>query len=156
MLNITRKSDVSVHRIMLIYYISVLWSLFNFSIFSLLYWLVFLKESMWQCKDCKITITTRSQLLKHYRLVHRHCGRGIRFSCTYSDCRCRFKTWSALHSHLNCSHAKENTGLPASVTTFNCHVCSCSHIDSEWENFSHIYKNLKTMRQYFVWKLFLL
>lgn len=98
---------------------------------------------MWQCKDCKITVSTRSQLLKHYRLVHGHYGRGNRFPCTYSECPCSFKTWNALHSHLSRNHAKENTGLLASVATLNCHVCSCGDIASEREYFSHIHNHLK-------------
>lgn len=99
---------------------------------------------MWQCKDCKITVSTRYQLLKHYRLMHGHYGRRNHFPCTYSDCPCRFKTWNALHSHLNRYHAKENTELPSRLATFNCHVCSCSDIASEREYFSHIYNHLKS------------
>lgn len=94
---------------------------------------------MWLCKDCKITVQTRSQLLKHYRLMHGHFGRSNSFPCTHSNCPCRFKTWNPLHSHLSRSH----TNTTACLATFNCHLCSCSNIVSEREYFCHIYKHLK-------------
>lgn len=97
---------------------------------------------MWQCKKCRTAVSSRSQLLKHYRLAHGHFGR--RHPCAYSDCPCVFKTWNALHSHLSRSHANQTVQKSVSLATFNCHLCTCSDIASAQEYFCHINGHLKS------------
>jgi hypothetical protein len=43
---------------------------------------------MWSCKSCKETVSSRSELLHHYKLKHLNCP-------------CTFKTWNALNSVWN-------------------------------------------------------
>lgn len=83
----------------------------------------------------------RSELLKHYKLNHKHYGRGSSYPCTFLNCVCRFKTWNALLSHLSRSHPVQR--LPKeSLTTFNCQICSYQ-LSSERDYFQHIFHHLK-------------
>lgn len=98
---------------------------------------------MWKCKICGITVSARSKLLKHHRLQHRHYGRSQRYSCTYSDCPCSFKTWNALLIHLSRNHASRSGVNDKRRSTFSCHLCACSNLASEREYFVHINSHLK-------------
>ncbi len=58
--------------------------LFLFSLFTDMW--------MWPCKVCDITLSTRYELLKHFRLKHLNYGRKCRYTCPYADCyMSRFK-----------------------------------------------------------------
>ncbi len=45
---------------------------------------------MWKCKTCEFSASSRSNLLKHYKLKHKHCGRSHSFPCMHSSCPCSF------------------------------------------------------------------
>lgn len=87
-------------------------------------------------------INKRSELLKHYKLIHRHYGRGHLYPCTYSNCACRFKTWNSLLSHLSRNHPAQQAVTKA-VSTFTCHICGQNQLSTEREYFQHIYQHLK-------------
>lgn len=97
---------------------------------------------MWQCKDCGAELSSRSELLKHYRLKHSHFGRGHHIKCIYSDCPCIFKTWNSLLAHLSRNHIKtlEHSDIFA---TFSCHLCGCNDLGTERDYFVHISHHLK-------------
>lgn len=97
---------------------------------------------MWRCKDCGTTLTKRSELLKHYKLIHRHYGRGHSYPCTYLNCACRFKTWNALLSHLSRNHPAQQA-VSKAASTFTCHICGHNQLSTEREYFQHIYQHLK-------------
>ncbi|XP_049333152.1 uncharacterized protein LOC125804583 isoform X1 [Astyanax mexicanus] len=95
---------------------------------------------MWRCKDCGGDFTRRSELLKHYKLNHRHYGRGHTYPCTYLNCSCRLKTWNALLSHLSRNHPAQRTNA---LSTFKCLVCGYNQLSGEREYFQHIFQHLK-------------
>jgi hypothetical protein len=64
---------------------------------------------MWKCKGCSELVSSRFQLLHHYKLKHPHYGRTVRYLCTYIDCPCAFKTWNALIVHQSHVHSTEVT-----------------------------------------------
>ena len=49
---------------------------------------------MWRCTDCGIVLKRRSELLKHYKLNHRHYGRGHSYPCTYLHSRFGMPYWA--------------------------------------------------------------
>lgn len=95
---------------------------------------------MWRCKECNIILATRFELLKHVRLEHSH---RQRYSCIHTDCPCSFKTWNALQIHLSRFHHKDNFQESSELSTFSCHLCSCSDIHSERDYFVHIGTHLR-------------
>lgn len=97
---------------------------------------------MWKCKDCGKTVTRRSELLKHYKLNHRHYGRGHAYPCTYLNCSCRFKTWNALLSHLSRKHPAQRAVTKA-VSTFECQLCGHNQLSTERDFIQHISQHLK-------------
>lgn len=97
---------------------------------------------MWRCKDCGRAFTRRPELIKHYKLNHRHYGRGHSYPCTYLNCACRFKTWNALLSHLSRNHSAQRT-VTKVESTFTCHICGHNHLSMEREYFQHIFQHLK-------------
>lgn len=97
---------------------------------------------MWRCKDCDCTFTRRSKLLKHYKLTHRHYGRSHPYPCTYLNCKCSFKTWNALLSHLSRNHPAQRTVTKA-ISTFTCQICGHNQLSTEREYFQHIFQHLK-------------
>ncbi|XP_058496151.1 uncharacterized protein LOC131466732 [Solea solea] len=98
---------------------------------------------MWRCKQCAETLSTRYQLLKHYKLKHGHFGQRHTFPCTYYDCPCSFKTWNALKTHLSRCHVEEILGTSAELVTFTCILCPGSVFSSSREYFSHTNNHLK-------------
>ncbi len=97
---------------------------------------------MWQCKDCGVEVSKRSEILKHYRLKHSHFGRGHHIKCIYPNCPCVFTTWNSLLSHLSRNH--ENTLKHSDIfTSFSCHLCGCSELGTEHDYFVHIGHHLK-------------
>ena len=84
----------------------------------------------------------RSELLKHYKLNHRHYGLGHSYPCTYLHCTCRFKTWNALLSHLSRNHPAQQA-INKAVSTFTCHICGHNQLSTEREFFQHIFNHLK-------------
>ncbi|XP_028455078.1 uncharacterized protein LOC114569461 [Perca flavescens] len=97
---------------------------------------------MWQCKDCGVEVSRRSEILKHYRLQHSHFGRGHHIKCIYPDCPCVFKTWNSLLTHLSRNH--NNTLKQSDIfTAFSCHLCGCSELGTEHDYFVHISHHLK-------------
>lgn len=101
-----------------------LFCLFNFAIFLYFHLFTSFRALMWQCKDCSTSVSSRSLLLKHYRLDHDHYGRSFSLPCTFTDCPYRFKTWNALKSHLSRSHSNHTVQKPYEFVVYNCHVCS--------------------------------
>lgn len=98
---------------------------------------------MWRCKQCTEAVSTRYLLLKHYKLKHGHFGRGHSYPCTYSDCPCSFKTWSALKTHLSRYHVNVSSEASTEVLTFTCVLCPGSVLSSSRDYFSHINNHLK-------------
>ncbi|XP_073671210.1 uncharacterized protein [Paramisgurnus dabryanus] len=98
---------------------------------------------MWTCKDCDASFQRRSVLLKHYRLDHKHHGRGHLYPCTYVNCPCRFKTWNALISHLSRGHPSKQQHQAVATVIYTCHVCGCNQLSSDKEYFQHISVHLK-------------
>ena len=78
---------------------------------------------IWSCKSCKETVSSRSELLHHYKLKHPHFGRSSRFPCTYLNCPCTFKTWNALNSVWNLNPL--------------CLFCACYYLDQRWDQENH-------------------
>ncbi|XP_013884487.1 transcription factor IIIA isoform X2 [Austrofundulus limnaeus] len=97
---------------------------------------------MWRCKDCDSVFSRRSELLKHYKLNHKHYGQGHSYPCTYLSCACRFKTWNALLSHLSRNHPVQQT-VTKDLTRFKCPSCDCSQLFTERDFFQHIFQHLK-------------
>ncbi len=97
---------------------------------------------MWPCKVCDITLSTRYELLKHFRLKHFNYGRKCRYTCPYADCPCTFTSWKSLLRHTYETHKKLTTAH-AQLTTFLCQKCSCKELSNEKEYFSHINQHLR-------------
>lgn len=95
---------------------------------------------MWRCKDCGTSVSRRSELLKHYKLDHRHYGRRHSYPCIYFHCPCTCKTWNALLSHLSSCHQRPPQTEP---TTFKCLLCNCNQISTLKGYFQHIAQHLK-------------
>ncbi len=88
---------------------------------------------------CNISLSTRYELLKHFRLKHIHYGR--RYPCIYPDCPRTFTSWKNLLSHTYQTHRKPTAH--AQVTTFLCQRCGCKELLTEKEYFIHINQHLK-------------
>ncbi|XP_028332484.1 uncharacterized protein LOC114481687 [Gouania willdenowi] len=97
---------------------------------------------MWQCKNCGIEVSRRTELLQHYRLKHSHFGRRHQIKCIHPDCPCIFKAWNSLLTHLSRSHTN-NLKHTESFTTFTCQLCGCRELGSEYKYFVHIGHHLK-------------
>ncbi|XP_030613299.1 uncharacterized protein LOC115800188 [Archocentrus centrarchus] len=95
---------------------------------------------MWQCKGCRVEVSSRSELLRHYKVKHPHFGRTARFPCTYFSCPCTFKTWNALICHQSRLHRNVTQKIHS---TFTCQLCDCKNLANEIEYFSHINTYLK-------------
>lgn len=89
------------------------------------------------------TVSTRYQLLKHYKLKHYHFGQRHSFPCTYYECRCSFKTWNALKTLLSRCHVDALRTRSVEQGVFICLLCPGSEIPSSREYFSHINNHLK-------------
>lgn len=74
---------------------------------------------MWSCKGYTETVTSKSELLRHYKLKPPHFGCSSHFPCTYQHCPCTFKTWNAK------VHFTEATSKECAI--LSCHLCACSH-----------------------------
>lgn len=98
---------------------------------------------MWRCKECTELVSTRHQLLQHYRLSHSHFGRAHRYPCIYQDCPCSFKTRSALKTHLSRYHVNVSSDPSTEVLTFTCVFCPGTLLSSSAEYFSHLKTHLK-------------
>lgn len=96
---------------------------------------------MWKCKACSLSLSGRYDLLKHFRLQHRHMQR---YPCPHINCPCTFKTWNALYIHLSRVHPKQNTQELQELSTYICHLCTCSDLPTEKDYFSHIGTHLKS------------
>lgn len=96
---------------------------------------------MWNCKDCGTSVSRRSELLKHYKLEHRHYGRHHSYACIYFNCPCTCKTWKALLSHLSRNHHHQSS--QTELTTFKCLLCNCSQPSTLKGYFQHVAQHLK-------------
>jgi len=97
---------------------------------------------MWPCKVCDISLSTRYELLKHFRLKHFHYGRNCRYPCVYADCPCTFTSWKNLLSHTYQTHRKL-TAANVQLTSFCCQKCDCKDILTEKEYFAHVNQHLR-------------
>lgn len=95
---------------------------------------------MWLCKECSVSVSNRHELLKHFRLQHRH---SQHYPCLYLSCPCTFKTWNALYIHLSRVHPKQDSQELLELSTFSCHLCTCSVLSTERDYFVHIGSHLK-------------
>ncbi|XP_034096114.1 uncharacterized protein LOC117562389 isoform X1 [Gymnodraco acuticeps] len=96
---------------------------------------------MWRCKECSESLSGRYELLKHFRLQHRH---RQRYPCPHTNCPCTFKTWNALHIHLNRAHPKQNSQEQLELSIFSCHLCTSSDLPTERDYFVHIGTHFKS------------
>lgn len=72
---------------------------------------------MWKCKDCSLSFSERSELLKHYRIDRRFHGRCRPYPCIHANCPCSSKTWNGLQKHLTRNHpSQESTQKVSSFT----------------------------------------
>ncbi len=90
---------------------------------------------MWKCRECAVVEPSRSQLLKHYRLKHRHYSCSRRYPCPYLTCTITFKTWNSLCAHLSRVHKTHTSQEQIPLSTFSCPVCACSDLASERDFF---------------------
>lgn len=97
---------------------------------------------MWPCNLCDSSLSTRYELLKHFRLRHFHHSRTGQYPCAYLDCPCTFTSWKKLLSHIYRTHSKLETA-GAQPTTFSCQTCRCEELSTEKEYFSHINQHLR-------------
>ena len=88
-------------------------------------------------------MSSRSHLLKHYKLQHRRYRRSQRYPCTYLNCPCSFKTWNALLINLSQMHAKHSGPEVVQLATFSCNLCACAELSSERDYFAHVKTHLK-------------
>ena len=101
-------------------------------------------QMQWLCKDCRFQTTTRTILLKHYKLQHGHIGRNHPQLCLYQHCPCTFTTWNSLQAHLSRSHsADENEQFPTLLASFKCLLCDCLDVKTEKDFFDHLYQHLR-------------
>lgn len=98
---------------------------------------------MWQCKVCKKSLSSRYELLKHFKLKHCHYGRNFRYPCVYLDCPCTFTLWKKLIVHVYRSHSTQTTQKSLKLATFSCQICACKDISSERDYFIHINDHLR-------------
>ena len=97
---------------------------------------------MWPCKLCDSSLSTRYELLKHFRLRHFHHSQTGRYPCVYLDCPCTFTSWKKPLTHTYRTHSKLETA-GAQSTTFSCQTCGCKELSTEKEYFSHINQHLR-------------
>lgn len=97
----------------------------------------------WSCKVCHYILSSKANLLKHYRLQHDTFQRNHSLPCPHSDCPCSFKLWGALRTHLSRYHAVEPSLKPGEVLSFTCHLCGSHSHSTEKEYFEHIGCHLK-------------
>lgn len=97
-------------------------------------------SGMWTCKGCTLSLSSRSELLSHYKLKHPQYGSTARFPCTHPNCPCTFKTWNALKIHQSRIHS--STAKQTAI--FSCHHCTCSGFLSQKDFFAHIYGHLQS------------
>lgn len=95
---------------------------------------------MWKCKVCNTSVSRRSELLKHYKLEHRHYGRHHPYPCSHFNCPCTCKTWKALLTHLSRCHQPSSQ---TEVTTLKCLLCNCNQLSNLEDYFQHIAEHLK-------------
>lgn len=105
----------------------------------------------WGCKRCKFETSTKTDLLKHYRLHHGHAGQPQ--PCLYQDCFCSFKTWCSHRSHLSRNHSQETQHRVRSAESLSLQVlhCQCNlHrkriflntlVDKKYETVIRVFKN---------------
>lgn len=104
---------------------------------------------MWKCKSCTFQTKLKSKLYKHYKLQHGHYGRNNPQPCLYEDCPCRFKTSSALQTHISRYHLPEENSHDDLLNTYRnpnvykCLVCEKNDITTSKSYFQHVNKHLK-------------
>ena len=103
---------------------------------------VFTDMWMWPCKVCDISLSTRYELLKHFRLKHFLHGSNRRYPCVYVDCSCTFTRWKNLLSHIYQKHRNLETPH-VQFTTFSCQACGCQELSTEKDYFSHVNQHLR-------------
>lgn len=99
---------------------------------------------MWKCKQCSVVESSRSRLLKHYRLTHRHYTCSRCYPCPYLTCPSTFKTWNSLCIHLSRVHKTHISQEQIPLSIFSCPLCACSHITSERTFFLHLNTHLRS------------
>lgn len=97
---------------------------------------------MWACKLCDSSLSSRYELIKHFRLRHFNHGSTCQYPCVYVECPCTFRTWKNLLSHIYRTHRKLETTDTRS-TTFTCQTCGCKELSTESDYFSHTYQHLR-------------
>lgn len=99
---------------------------------------------MWKCKKCTVVESSRSQLLKHYRLKHRHYSCSRRYPYPYLTCPSTFKTWNSLCIHLSRVHKTHTSQEQIPLSTFSCPVCTYNDLASERAFFLHLNGHLRS------------
>lgn len=92
---------------------------------------------------CGISVVTRYELLKHYRLKHCHQGSSFRHPCPFANCPCKFRLFRSLLSHVYRSHQTQTSSESSGLTTFACQLCTSCEVLNEHDFFSHINEHLQ-------------
>lgn len=95
---------------------------------------------MWKCKDCSLSFSGRSELLKHYQIDHPFHGRYHPYPCIHENCSCSSRTWNGLQKHLTMNHPQEST---QKASSFKCYVCDYNQLSTEYDFFQHINQHLE-------------
>ena len=100
---------------------------------------------MWECKLCDISpVSSRYEILKHYKLKHGHYSHRHRHHCVYTRCSCTFKSYSKLLSHIYRTHSTEASPKSVEQCSFSCKLCACHELLNERDYFSHINEHLRS------------
>lgn len=62
--------------------------------------LFYVREQMWKCKAWCFLLSSRYELLKHFRLHHRNYEQRQQYPWINIHCPCTFKSWNTLHIHF--------------------------------------------------------
>ena len=100
---------------------------------------------MWKCKDCSLSFSERSELLKHYRIDHRFHGRRLPYPCIHANCPCSSKTWNGLQKHITRNHPSQES--TQNISSFKCYICDNNQLSTEYDFFLHINQHLKKNEQ---------
>ncbi|KAL2089329.1 hypothetical protein ACEWY4_014017 [Coilia grayii] len=98
---------------------------------------------LWVCKVCGLSLLSRFELLKHWKLKHGHQVNRFRHPCPYSNCPCTFRLWNSLLRHVYRSHKAQNSLKTSTSSKFCCQLCTTQEFTNEHEYFRHVNEHLR-------------